>query len=107
MAPAQLAQTNVAAEQLSNGVSWRTFPHVQVNWAEPGFSGSFVARVDVIPYTVVLALTSAPLLLLLAAGGAVALRRQGRRSRNLCTNCGYDLRASPERCPECGQRVVA
>jgi hypothetical protein len=57
-------------------------------------------NLQVRPWVVCIALAVLPALWLVR-------RHRARRARQaaLCARCGYDLRASPERCPECGVSV--
>ena len=69
--------------------------------APTGAADSYTYYSLEIPYWSPIALTGVgPALALWTTARARRFRR--RRERGLCVRCGYDLRATPSRCPECG-----
>ena len=60
-----------------------------------------LSRVAILPWWAVitpLTLTA----ILPAMSLATSIRRRHWTAHGRCRNCGYDLRATPDRCPECG-----
>jgi hypothetical protein len=78
-------------------VDWRGFSLVR----DPSTSGGSLTFVSVPIWSVAVLTVIAPVLRWRSARRA-ALRHR-KDVRDLCSSCGYDLRASPERCPECGK----
>ena len=73
------------------------------NAATTPVRGSIVVIVWAWPLTVTLALAGA---LVVVAAKRWTIRRR-RLAKGLCLSCGYDLRASPGRCSECGDTGAA
>ena len=73
---------------------------------ETGWSSSFADSSDRV-WAAPAWLLTVILAVLPAAWGLGAYRRRRRKRMGLCSVCGYDLRASPDRCPECGTVVRA
>lgn len=70
------------------------FPGLLVKWEDPTL-GEWYNRGIAIHWGLLTALSGALL--------AVLLMRRRRIARpGFCAACGYDLRATPDRCPECG-----
>lgn len=55
-------------------------------------------------WLIVLSTAALPVAWALSQAKATKMRR--RLKQGLCLNCGYDLRGTPERCPECGTQVA-
>jgi hypothetical protein len=52
------------------------------------------------------ALANVALVVIGARRAYTELELARRKKAHHCINCGYDLRATPERCPECGTAVA-
>jgi hypothetical protein len=92
--------------QLSNAPGdywkhWEIAGFGWIQWAPPDRSASSVLFFAPLP--AIVALAGFPPLVWLAA----YQKRRIRGRIGLCKACGYDLRATPERCPECGAAAAA
>jgi len=85
-----------------------TQPNSRQIWSFFGFARQYETWKNFQDATVHAYVVPLPLVTLLLAIPSMLVwlgpyRRARRLRNNLCVKCGYDLRATPDRCPECGE----
>jgi hypothetical protein len=84
-----------------DGNWWRLRRNSTFAWNMAGtpYTDNYSVSVDVlVPIWAILPASTTAMLLVQMARA----RRTQRLNSGLCLRCGYDLRATPDRCPECG-----
>ena len=76
------------------------------NILEADGATTYARSILMVPWGVVMAALGATPVYWLVLSRRERFRRK-RRQAGLCVRCGYDLRASPDRCPECGEPTPA
>ena len=95
---AALAQ-EAQRRRLASAGWWRRLGFAQDSCGSQTAFAFYNTRTFTFPYWIVLL----PLVALPTIAFSRFYRRRSRSTHQLCLNCGYDLRASVARCPECGK----
>jgi hypothetical protein len=77
---------------------WAGFWRDEGGIGGPGLGRGVAYRAWTVPYWAIVGVLLVPVV---GRAGLIALRRR-QWGPGCCAKCGYDLRATPERCPECG-----
>ena len=94
-------ETNPAGKSVQSRPGWG-LSRFDWNREELDYSDPEIKSVEgELPYWCPLLASGLPL----AVAYGLRRRRMRRRGAGCCLRCGYDLRASPDRCPECGRPV--